>query len=265
MQKKITEGSNAGNTTEQQNILNADFMSLSTQINTFISNAVYNGRNIFSAGSTSVRRPSVPMSSAARRTPCSKRARLRAALRHHPCHGCADREVHARWAERYHARVAAVISNRADASGLALAQQAGIATAVVVRTGLHTEFALLCDLTLCADDNIQVCNATTAAQYFHLLRRQVMNDVSRPLVIFTPKAPLRMKESRSRIEDVLDGSFREVLDDPRVGPVVDPVQIVHYGDRVDRRFGRLSLYSQQHAVSLADDHAQRTGRMQFHA
>ena len=51
-------------------------------------------------------------------------------------------------------------------------------------------------LTLCAEDNIQVCNATTAAQYFHLLRRQVRRDVRKPLVLFTPKAPLRMKESQ---------------------------------------------------------------------
>ncbi|MEY4175296.1 MAG: putative 2-oxoglutarate dehydrogenase component, partial [Actinomycetota bacterium] len=69
-------------------------------------------------------------------------------------------------------------------------------------------------LTLCADDNIQVCNATTAAQYFHLLRRQVHREVRKPLVLFTPKAPLRMKESRSPIADLTDGTFEEVLDDP---------------------------------------------------
>ncbi|HEX3087781.1 MAG TPA: multifunctional oxoglutarate decarboxylase/oxoglutarate dehydrogenase thiamine pyrophosphate-binding subunit/dihydrolipoyllysine-residue succinyltransferase subunit, partial [Ilumatobacteraceae bacterium] len=68
----------------------------------------------------------------------------------------------------------------------------------------------------CAEDNIQVCNATTAAQYFHLLRRQVRRDVRKPLVLFTPKAPLRMKESRSPIEDLTTGSFEEVLDDPHV-------------------------------------------------
>ena len=54
IQKKITEGSNAGNTTEQQSILNADFINLVTQINVFITNATYNGRNILSAGSTSL-------------------------------------------------------------------------------------------------------------------------------------------------------------------------------------------------------------------
>ncbi|CAB4362575.1 MAG: multifunctional oxoglutarate decarboxylase/oxoglutarate dehydrogenase thiamine pyrophosphate-binding subunit/dihydrolipoyllysine-residue succinyltransferase subunit [Actinobacteria bacterium] len=69
-------------------------------------------------------------------------------------------------------------------------------------------------LTLCADDNIQVCNATTAGQYFHLLRRQVRREVRKPLVLFTPKAPLRMKESRSPVEALTHGSFEEVLDDP---------------------------------------------------
>ena len=77
-------------------------------------------------------------------------------------------------------------------------------------------------LTLCAEDNIQVCNATTAAQYFHLLRRQVRRDVRKPLILFTPKAPLRMKESRSPIDDLTHGSFEEVLDDPFV---TDPAAV----------------------------------------
>jgi 2-oxoglutarate dehydrogenase E1 component len=71
-------------------------------------------------------------------------------------------------------------------------------------------------LQLCADDNIQVVNATTAAQYFHLLRRQVRRDVRKPLVVVTPKAPLRMKESRSPVDDLTHGSFEEVIDDPFV-------------------------------------------------
>lgn len=71
-------------------------------------------------------------------------------------------------------------------------------------------------LTLCAEDNIQVVNATTAAQYFHVLRRQMHREVRKPLVIFTPKQPLRMKESRSPIAALEHGSFQEVLDDPFV-------------------------------------------------
>ncbi|MFM8380938.1 MAG: multifunctional oxoglutarate decarboxylase/oxoglutarate dehydrogenase thiamine pyrophosphate-binding subunit/dihydrolipoyllysine-residue succinyltransferase subunit, partial [Actinomycetota bacterium] len=71
-------------------------------------------------------------------------------------------------------------------------------------------------LTLCAEDNIQVVNATTAAQYFHVLRRQMHRTVRKPLVIFTPKQPLRMAQSRSQVTDLETGSFQEVLDDPFV-------------------------------------------------
>jgi multifunctional 2-oxoglutarate metabolism enzyme len=72
-------------------------------------------------------------------------------------------------------------------------------------------------LQACAEDNIQVCNATTAAQYFHLLRRQVRRPVRKPLVIFTPKSALRISQTRSTIDELTQGSFREVLDDPTPG------------------------------------------------
>ena len=77
-------------------------------------------------------------------------------------------------------------------------------------------------LTLAAEDNMQVCNATTAAQYFHLLRRQVHSERHTPLVLFTPKQGLRMKQTRSPLEDLTTGSFEEVLDDPGVA---DPAAI----------------------------------------
>ena len=71
-------------------------------------------------------------------------------------------------------------------------------------------------LTLCAEDNLQVANASTSAQYFHLLRRQMHRDVRKPLVIFTPKSLLRAKQARSPIGALAEGtSFQEVLDDPR--------------------------------------------------
>jgi len=54
IQKKITEGQNAGNSTQQQDILNSDFNNLVAQINTFITNATYNGRNLLSSVSTSI-------------------------------------------------------------------------------------------------------------------------------------------------------------------------------------------------------------------
>lgn len=77
-------------------------------------------------------------------------------------------------------------------------------------------------LLLCAEDNIQVANATTAAQFFHLLRRQSVREINKPLVVFTPKSGLRAKWSRSPVEDLLTGSFQEVLDDPSV---TDPASI----------------------------------------
>ncbi len=72
-------------------------------------------------------------------------------------------------------------------------------------------------LTLCAEDNIQVVNATTAAQYFHLLRRQAKQEVRKPLVVITPKYLLRAKEARSNVGELTSGSFEEILDDPTVG------------------------------------------------
>jgi 2-oxoglutarate dehydrogenase E1 component len=77
-------------------------------------------------------------------------------------------------------------------------------------------------LTLAAEDNIQVANATTAAQYFHLLRRQMHRDVRKPLVVFTPKSLLRARVARSPIDDLTQGSFEEVLDDPFVD---DPASV----------------------------------------
>ncbi len=71
-------------------------------------------------------------------------------------------------------------------------------------------------LTLCAEDNIQLVNCTQAAQLFHLLRRQVRRSVRKPLVIFTPKSGLRAKVTRSAVGDMLQGSFRETIDDPGI-------------------------------------------------
>ncbi|HEX6595288.1 MAG TPA: multifunctional oxoglutarate decarboxylase/oxoglutarate dehydrogenase thiamine pyrophosphate-binding subunit/dihydrolipoyllysine-residue succinyltransferase subunit, partial [Acidimicrobiales bacterium] len=68
-------------------------------------------------------------------------------------------------------------------------------------------------LTLCAQDNIQVAYPTTAAQYFHLLRRQVRRARRKPLVVLTPKSLLRAHHARSAVADLTAGSFREVLDD----------------------------------------------------
>ena len=70
-------------------------------------------------------------------------------------------------------------------------------------------------LTLCAEDNMRVCNLTTSAQYFHLLRNQAKSNKRRPLVIFTPKSLLRHPDVKSGIDEFTSGKFMEVLDDSK--------------------------------------------------
>jgi multifunctional 2-oxoglutarate metabolism enzyme len=72
-------------------------------------------------------------------------------------------------------------------------------------------------LQLCAEDNLQVCNVTTPAQYFHLLRRQMRQPGAKPLVLFTPKSLLRFPPSFSPLGELTDGAFANVLDDPDAG------------------------------------------------
>jgi 2-oxoglutarate decarboxylase len=72
-------------------------------------------------------------------------------------------------------------------------------------------------LQLCAEHNMTVANCTTPANYFHLLRRQALSDVHRPLVVFTPKSLLRAKAAVSQVNDFTDEGFHPVLADPGVG------------------------------------------------
>ena len=71
-------------------------------------------------------------------------------------------------------------------------------------------------LQACAGDNMQVVNATNAAQFFHLMRRQVLRTARKPLIVMSPKSGLRLREYQSKVDDLTSGSFREVLDDPSV-------------------------------------------------
>ena len=82
----------------------------------------------------------------------------------------------------------------------------------------HSSARLERFLQLCAEDNIQVCNLTTSAQYFHVLRRQMKRDFIKPLIIMTPKSLLRSEQAASRTEDFTDGAFAEILGAPEVGP-----------------------------------------------
>ena len=78
----------------------------------------------------------------------------------------------------------------------------------------HSSARLERFLQLCAEGNIRVANPTTPAQYFHLLRRQARRTRQRPLIIMTPKSLLRHPQAASRLEDLAEGSWRPVFDDP---------------------------------------------------
>jgi 2-oxoglutarate dehydrogenase E1 component len=68
-------------------------------------------------------------------------------------------------------------------------------------------------LQLCANRNMQVCNVTSPANYFHLLRRQIHREFRTPLVIMTPKSLLRHPLCVSKIEAFTKGGFNEIIDD----------------------------------------------------
>jgi 2-oxoglutarate dehydrogenase E1 component len=78
----------------------------------------------------------------------------------------------------------------------------------------HSSARLERYLQLCAEDNLQVVYPSTPAQYFHLLRRQMMRNFRKPLVVMTPKSLLRDKMAVSPFEEFVSGRFHEILDDP---------------------------------------------------
>jgi 2-oxoglutarate dehydrogenase E1 component len=82
----------------------------------------------------------------------------------------------------------------------------------------HSSARLERYLQLCAEDNMQVCNLSTAGQYFHVLRRQMKRGFRKPLIIMTPKSMLRLKAASSPLEEFVSGRFHEILDDPAADP-----------------------------------------------
>jgi len=78
----------------------------------------------------------------------------------------------------------------------------------------HSSARLERFLQLCAEGNLQVCNLTTPAQYFHALRRQMRRDFRKPLVVMSPKSLLRHPAATSPIDEFTSGHFQEILDDP---------------------------------------------------
>ncbi len=78
----------------------------------------------------------------------------------------------------------------------------------------HSSARLERFLTLCAEYNMRVVFPTTSAQYFHLLRRQMLLDEAKPLIVMTPKSLLRSESSRSEVSSIVNGRFEFLLDDP---------------------------------------------------
>ncbi len=94
----------------------------------------------------------------------------------------------------------------------------------------HSSARLERYLQLCADMNMQVCNLTTPAQYFHALRRQMHRAFRKPLIIMSPKMLLRYKWAVSSLAELTDGSFQTVFDEPLAGTVdvgvtIDPRKV----------------------------------------
>jgi len=77
----------------------------------------------------------------------------------------------------------------------------------------HSSARLERFLQLAAQENIRIANCSTSAQYFHLVRRQALDPVARPLVVMTPKGLLRLKQAASTIDDLAHGQFQPLLDD----------------------------------------------------
>jgi 2-oxoglutarate dehydrogenase E1 component len=80
----------------------------------------------------------------------------------------------------------------------------------------HSSARLERFLSAAAQENIRIANCTTAAQYFHLLRRQALAPAPRPLVVMTPKSLLRLKDAASPLDELVSGRFHPVLDDEGV-------------------------------------------------
>ena len=86
----------------------------------------------------------------------------------------------------------------------------------------HSSARLERFLNLAAEDNFQIANPTTPAQMFHLLRRQVWRHWRKPLVVMSPKSLLRHSDCVSSLDDLAEGAFQPVLDDPAIA---DPAAV----------------------------------------
>jgi 2-oxoglutarate dehydrogenase E1 component len=108
----------------------------------------------------------------------------------------------------------------------------------------HSNARLERYLQLCAENNMQVCYPTTPAQYFHLLRRQVRQEIARPLVVMTPKSLLRLPAATSAVAELTEGGFLPVIDDAEIANAAEVRRIVLCSGKV---------YYDLHAARLKSD------------
>ncbi|PPR45021.1 MAG: hypothetical protein CFH21_00110, partial [Alphaproteobacteria bacterium MarineAlpha5_Bin11] len=91
----------------------------------------------------------------------------------------------------------------------------------------HTSSRLERFLQMCAEDNMQIVNCTTPANYFHVLRRQIHRNFRKPLIIMTPKSPLRNKNNISSIDEFIeDSSFHRTLGENLENQNIDEISRV---------------------------------------
>ncbi|MFC0204162.1 2-oxoglutarate dehydrogenase E1 component [Novosphingobium soli] len=90
----------------------------------------------------------------------------------------------------------------------------------------HSSARLERYLQLCAQDNIQVCNITSPANYFHVLRRQMHRPFRKPLIIMTPKSLLRHPLAKSSAAEFLEGDFKRILSDPKASADAETKRVI---------------------------------------
>ncbi|KAA6406180.1 2-oxoglutarate dehydrogenase E1 component [Candidatus Tokpelaia sp.] len=117
----------------------------------------------------------------------------------------------------------------------------------------HSSARLERFLQLCAEDNMQVANCTTPANYFHILRRQIERNFRKPLIIMTPKSLLRHKRAVSSLADIDEGTyFRPVLADDAEIPANQPVKL-----QKDEKIRRIILCSGKVYYDLYEERERR--------
>ena len=114
----------------------------------------------------------------------------------------------------------------------------------------HSSARLERYLQLCAENNIQVCVPSTPAQMFHLLRRQVLRRIRKPLVVMTPKSLLRRRSATSVLSELTQGHFATVLPDPDHGELHGIKRVVLCSGKVFHDLLELRRQRKQGDVAL---------------